>query len=220
VKVKFIPADEYVEKNIPAPVPAKQFIPDWYKDIKANNKEKNLKHCIPFLDAMTDGYIQTSWTDIYVNKDVSGNIEITTSQQQEVVGKRDKTDLKIGEEFYNSEFLWKRYWCPVFPKGYSGLVCHPVNRLDLPFYTISGIVDFDGFVPIKVGNIPFYIKQDFTGLIPAGTPIFQIIPIKREEWVSEKVQYSDKLWNNAIAKREKSENTSYKKLFWNKKRFD
>jgi hypothetical protein len=35
------------------------------------------------------------------------------------------------------------------------------------------------------GNIPFFIKEGFTGIIPKGTPIAQIIPYERQEWISK-----------------------------------
>jgi len=31
-KIKFVPGDPYALKNIPAPIPSKEFIPRWYKD--------------------------------------------------------------------------------------------------------------------------------------------------------------------------------------------
>ena len=34
-------------------------------------------------------------------------------------------------------------------------------------------------------NFPFFIKEGFTGLIPYGTPIVQIIPFKRDDWKSK-----------------------------------
>jgi hypothetical protein len=65
---------------------------------------------------------------------------------------------------------------------------HPLNRTDLPFYTLSGIVDSDNYM--GEGKVPFFIKKDFTGIIPAGTPIVQIIPIKTDEvWKSEKAEH-------------------------------
>jgi hypothetical protein len=63
------------------------------------------------------------------------------------------------------------------------MISHPANRFDLPFTTLSGIVDSD--TALHEGNLPFFIKEGFEGLIPKGTPIFQIIPFKRENWKSE-----------------------------------
>ena len=52
----------------------------------------------------------------------------------------------------------------------------------MPFKTLSAVVDSDSI--LTAGNIPFHIKQDFTGIIKKGTPIFQILPFKRDNWES------------------------------------
>jgi hypothetical protein len=33
--------------------------------------------------------------------------------------------------------------------------------------------------------MPFFLREGFTGVIPAGTPFVQILPFKRENWTSE-----------------------------------
>jgi predicted membrane-bound spermidine synthase len=50
-----------------------------------------------------------------------------------------------------------------------------------PFTILPGIVDTDTYTaPV---NFPFVLNDiNFEGLIPAGTPIAQVIPIKRDEW--------------------------------------
>jgi hypothetical protein len=47
-----------------------------------------------------------------------------------------------------------------------------------------GIVDTDTYKsPV---NFPFVLRDPKTdGLIPAGTPLMQVIPIKRDEWQME-----------------------------------
>ena len=35
------------------------------------------------------------------------------------------------------------------------------------------------------GRVPFTISNNLTGLIKAGTPLFQIIPFKRDSWQSK-----------------------------------
>ena len=35
------------------------------------------------------------------------------------------------------------------------------------------------------GQIPFFIKKGFEGIIPKGTPFAQLIPFRKETWVSE-----------------------------------
>jgi hypothetical protein len=50
----------------------------------------------------------------------------------------------------------------------------------LPFFTLSGVTDTDTWGGSDVLN--FALKKDFEGVIPAGTPIVQIIPFRRETW--------------------------------------
>jgi hypothetical protein len=96
---------------------------------------------------------------------------------------------------------------------------HPLNRVDLPFITISGIIDFDKSIHAPIGNIPFFIKKGFTGTIPAGTPMFQMIPFKREDWKSENQTYSDIFWQKKLNER-KGIADIYKKKVWQKKSYE
>jgi hypothetical protein len=47
----------------------------------------------------------------------------------------------------------------------------------------SGIMDTDMWK--HAGRIPFFIRKDFEGIIPKGTPFAQIIPISRDDWEKE-----------------------------------
>ena len=40
-------------------------------------------------------------------------------------------------------------------------------------------------------SYPFLIRKGFTRIIPAGTPYAQIIPFKRENWISEIIEEED-----------------------------
>ena len=127
--------------------------------------------------------------------------------------------MPIDESFHKIEFTWERHWAVLLPKGYSGLVVHPLNRIDLPFYTLSGIVDFDMYNHSKIGNLPFYLKKGFTGIIPKGTPMYQIIPIKRNDWIAKEEKF-DAIESYKKYKVRASILHSYKKLFWQKKGFN
>lgn len=49
--------------------------------------------------------------------------------------------------------------------------------------TVAGIIDNDKInLP---GTMPFFIKEGWTGILPAGTPYAQMIPFLREDWKSE-----------------------------------
>ncbi len=125
--------------------------------------------------------------------------------------------------FYPLEFIWKIHWMPKLPKGWSALMTSPSNRLDLPFRAFTGIVDSDLFYGMgfnEGGNFPFYINKDFEGIIPIGTPMYQIIPFKRENWKSTVLKYNqeDSLKKYRNVRRHFA--NGYRKEHWQKKMFE
>jgi hypothetical protein len=56
----------------------------------------------------------------------------------------------------------------------------PVHR-DSVFTILDGVVDTDTYTaPV---NFPFVLNDiKFEGMIPAGTPMAQVVPFKRETW--------------------------------------
>lgn len=231
-KIIFIPSNKNAELTIPAPKPAKLYIPEWYKNIPAINEKNikvdnngvpnvNTKNCIPFLDVLTSGYIQETWTDIHIDTDEDGYVIYNQSSMTSlsIMGDRDKKDLPISQYFYDFEFVWHQFWMPKLPDGYSCLYVSPLNRVDLPFYTTSGIIDNDKLVYNSGGNIPFYIKKGFKGIIPAGTPMYQMIPFKRDSWKSDFEEYNDEKAYSGSTYLRKNFIASYKKRMWSKKDF-
>jgi hypothetical protein len=230
MKIEFIPASKEVELLVEPPRPAKLLIPDWYKksipfDFKKpvfeNNQIANtgVKMCMPFFDATSGGYIQKTWTDIHIEPQDDGSVDYRYAQYPEILGHRDKVSVDIGSGYYNVEFIWKRQWTVRLPKNYSILITHPHNRLDLPFTTLSGLVDSDKFYHTSIGSIPFYIKKEFKGFIPAGTPMYQIIPVKRESWESEIVEFNE-VDNLKLNHKIKSKfYGAYREMFWTKKEY-
>lgn len=176
------------------PQSAKKYIPDWYKDaerfvggkMKIVNGAGNhgLKMCMPFIDALTIGYIATLWTDIVVEQTQLGP-RLQWRVGPDPLEKRPRTNqtLPTPPGHDDDHYAWKTIFNIETPPGYSILITHPLNRHDLPFTTLSGVVDSD--MTMARGNLPFFLKSGFEGIIPAGTPLFQIIPFKRENWTSE-----------------------------------
>ena len=209
--------------------PAKNHIPDWYKKIPKwkNNKiydvengfNNTLKQCMPFLDAFTTGYVVTLPHDIYVTNNngvpfLSWKDSKYPPQSRDSVA--DSNLVPFGH--FPMEFVWNFSCATLVPKGYSVLITHPLNRHDLPFTTLSGIVDGEMIMHTK-GNVPFYIKQNFEGTIPQGTPIAQLILFRQETWKSKK--------QSGLIKKGEIYNSSsmstligwYKKTFWTHKKY-
>jgi hypothetical protein len=177
-------------------VSSKLNVPDWYKktsktydgELSLLKNNKTIKYCTPFLDALISGYMIETPCDIQVTKngDYSA-LEFVKTDLPDPIGVRDAIiaeNLPRGPEHTLDNFFWAVRTGFRTPKGYSILVTHPLNRIDLPFTTLSGIIDADQ--GIHGGKFPFFLKRDFEGIIPAGTPFAQMIPFKRDSWTSEK----------------------------------
>lgn len=227
-KIYFGRTYEYIDY----PVPASTKIPDWYKQAPrlihgdrpmVSNKERDsnlgIKYCIPFLDTLTTGYVALLWQDLVVVRGVNGP-SFEWANEPDIVDGRNGLGfetLPIPEGHGEKQFIWQQPFSVKVPPGYSVLYTHPLNRYDLPFITLSGIHDSDSVLP--PGNFPFYLKEDFEGVIPAGTPLFQIIPFKRDNWVAIG---SEKVSREGINRSLKSTTMLagfYKKHMWKRKSY-
>lgn len=187
--------EQWVLEHTPAPSPAIQELPRWYKEIKPfhgnskfviENRTTNatVKKCVPFLDYISAGYILKTWCDIYVtDKTVLHEKFVSTSGIQPIMDHpREQIDgLPIDDSYESRVYKWMGAWTITTPEGYSVLVL-PIQPSDNPFMCLPAVVDTDAFLtPL---NYPFVLKKDFRGLIPKGTPYAQVIPFRREEWES------------------------------------
>ena len=240
-KIKFIPNSEFTEKVELPPVNSSSLIPDWYKktprfingdkpynDFIQMHKDAHssgnlrdihmtLKNCQPFIDTFTSGYMIRLPASILVYKDELGNSIVKWSTEFDVIDSQDNRILggfKAPDGYFPQFFRWQNMWIVETPSGYSSLFTHPFNRFDLPFITISAIIDTDKHPNSVI--IPFFIKNDFEGVIEEGTPIAQVLPFKRDNWESsvEKTnnssRYSSSLVKTALIR-------AYRKKFWTKK---
>jgi hypothetical protein len=230
-KVKFVPKSYEAELLVPKPLPANKYMPDWYKkmpvfknnkiEIDSFNGRANLtaKACVPFSDSFSMGYIVETWCDINIESgEDEESINYAYSSSPQIIEHRDSTTNNWSDSYYKMDFAWKLQWIPQLPSGYSMLYTHPFNRPELPFLSLTGIVDSDRFNYEGGANHPFLIKKGFSGIIPAGTPFLQMIPFKRDNWASEFEDHNEKNQLKAILPR-KYFWGGYKKMFWNKKVF-
>jgi hypothetical protein len=72
--------------------------------------------------------------------------------------------------------------------------------------------------------MPFFLKEGFSGLVPKGTPYAQIIPIKREDWTSEHMYYTNQeMYDRHVETTDKYRipyGGVYKQKTWEKKNYD
>jgi hypothetical protein len=214
------------DKNLPYFDKTSEHIPKWWKDgntfvpgIKPF-ENKAMKLCMPFLDALTIGYVIPTPCDIVVQV-VDNKIKFIWPDGPFKIEKRNSSHnatIPTPAGHYQDQYTWSLNTLLELPKGYSALYTHPLNRHDLPFTSLSAIVDLDETV--AEGALPFYLKAGFEGLIPQGTPFVQVIPFKRENWVS---QEDDSLYNKAIYANNNTMSVLsgwYKKNRWHRKTFE
>lgn len=232
-KIKFI--NQHGDfQNTDKPVPAKTIIPNWYKNIKPySNEDKNfyfdhtigmitnitVKKCVPVMDVITSGYLITTYCDIEVRKDFDGSPAFVwpiPTKGFDIIAFHDSKQA-IGHPSSNTPRIpkFKNIWGIQTPPGYSCLFMPPAHH-DTPFNILPGIVDTDKFVAAV--EFPFVFKdKDFSGLIPRGTPVAQVIPFKRDSWESE---YSSIPFNTLTNHLRSFFVDGYRKLIWSKKHYN
>lgn len=229
--VKWNPVSEIVSQVLSPPKPARMYQPDWYKKIKGFhggvpdfNEEGmhngTLKHCVPFFDAMNAGYILESWQEIRFDVLESGEIKYYYPTEPQIITHRNNQSIDMGLDYHPVEFTLIPPWQPELPNGWSMLYTQPLNRPELPFFFVGGIVDSDIFKTTRPNsNLPFYLKKSFSGTIPIGTPLVQMIPIKREDWVGKGQVFDEAKHRKENFKIDRVFWGGYKKFAWSKKSY-
>lgn len=237
------------------PAPVKRHMPQWFLDkekFKRNkdgtfyltmftdpegkqsvHRQPSWKACPAMLDIFMAGYYLFTPCDITFKKNDSLPYpEVEYDEKwRHVAPAKSFCEMRGAEEGlptpegYNEyTFVWRINWYFEVPKGYTILMTHPINIPNLPFQTISGFADASNPYMIS-GNYPFYIKKDWYGTIPAGTPYAQLIPMKAESWSSEINHYSIEETTKMIEEKQKNYVighgiTKYKELDWIRKEYD
>ena len=238
MKVKFKPYSKLAEDVLTPPQPAKNFIPQWYKDTPmyigtdttpgishGNRKAANttIKACSPFLDALTFGYIWCLPVDLEIRKNYEGQPYYFRWRTDGVfltehtINQAPLLPKPLGGEQFVMKWMFD--FVISTPPGYSTYFTHPLNRHELPFRTFSGVVDTDKFD--KPVHFPFQLMDlhDDINIIKKGTPVVQIIPFKRESWDSQTERFDELYTKKTTFEHYANIVRSYKERFWSKKSF-
>jgi hypothetical protein len=183
--------DDFITK----PKPSSHVIPDWYKQTESYrggtkglterlNTNGTIKKCMPVFDAMTAGYILSTAADIFVKQENGKPVFYWSNHNMIEFHEFSQGGLHPSIQDQDGDLpKFINHWAIKTPKGYSTLFVAPFHRKEI-FAIFPGVVDTDEFnTPV---NFPFMLKDlTFEGVIPAGTPIVQVIPFKRESWQME-----------------------------------
>lgn len=239
MKITFTATNDFAQNILEIPKPSKSFIPQWYKDAPRFIDEKynkpeipdeggdtnnvTFKSCAPLLDALTYGYTVSLPLDVQLRNRNGSYLFNWRTEQAFVTSHSGNQHVGLPTPLDHQGFVMK--WSFDFiiktPPGWSTFFTHPLNRMDLPFTTFSGIVDTDKYnspvqFPFQVKSIP----ENNSIIIERGTPICQLFPIKRESWTSEKKNFDPIQFQKDSFNFKGKIINSYKKFFWQKKFFN
>jgi len=202
---------ENLEKICP-PVPARQFIPEWFKKIKASEygDRSNVKLCPSFMQYFSMGWVMPLWCDLQMGIDSVGNVFW------------ESPHAKFRFEFHR-EYQYKNHlpqkeqdqlacvikpispWHVKISKGWSLLQLPMTYYFNDDWYVLTGIIPasiwhetnhqiiikknfFKGIKPTNEKHDSGNIKR----IIPKGTPLAQYIPIP-DDYTGEVVEETEEL---------------------------
>lgn len=207
-------------------VPATKTTPSWYKntnsyfgltmEINDGVVNETIKKCMPVFDAMTAGYIIKTYVDVYVTQ--VNDLPYYQWPSFEPIDFHLNDQAPLHPNYKNAPYpKWISPWSIKTTPGYSCLFVSPMHHENKIFTILPGIVDTDKYIsPV---SFPFTLNNiQWTGLIPAGTPIAQVIPFKRDSFKMEFGNHNNikEINKNVVGLRSLIFN-SYKKQFWSKK---
>ena len=157
-----------------------------------------VKRCPPFVDAMTSGFLIPLVCDVRVeNGEFIWDSDLppggVVSFARSPIGIHDAVQVAGTPLFDADRFLIKfhSFWTIEAPQGWSLLFTHPANRFDLPFTTLTGLVDSDRYSDGWINFPAHWHDVNFSGVLPKGTPIAQCFPVKRQAWVAQIAAFTD-----------------------------
>lgn len=220
--------DETLRDVFPEPKRSSKYLPEYYKKLSSqsdtNPKSGTAKRCVPFMDAVTAGYIIPLWSDVYVTAD-NGEIELTFPDNLPINeslghhGYEQLEDHPASDTPYGKDFMkFINPWIVETPPGVSCLFTTPLNHFETRFKLIDGIVDTDNYY--NQVNFPFiWTGGDGEFFIEKGTPLVQVIPFVRYDFNDYEITTIDYQRNEkTLALLGTVLKFGYKKYFWHKRK--
>ena len=186
--VQFLVEDRF-EGVFPPPVPAVKAFPEFFKNLSpflddADPQSSTAKRCLPFVDAMSFGFIIPLWADLQVRAeggDITAEFPQHMPMSSSISGHPERQ--LAGHPFSDSPlsssaFKLHNPWTINTPDGWSCLFVPPINHFERRFQAISGSVDTDNYY--NEINFPMiWTGGEGNFLIKRGTPFIQVIPYYR-----------------------------------------
>ena len=179
---------------LPRPVPARDALPGWLREMAPRAPSsvhqrsiRTVKQCPPFVDAMAHGFLILLPCDVTVE---AGQFRWDWPLPPLTLHQHPRAPLSfhVPEQLAGSPLAhgarsaikFNSFWTIELEPGWSLMCVHPVNRADLPFRLVSGLVDADRFTDAGINFPAVWLDADFAGVLPRGMPIAQCYAVPRE----------------------------------------
>lgn len=184
IRFRCEPADQGV---IAEPLPAAKVMPDWFRRLppvdksvqSATDSGITIKRCMPFLDALTTGWILPLAATVRLDiRDGGRTVEAGWDFDRVMVSNHGAHQVAGNPREPRPPCKFHNYWTIRTPPGWSCLFLPPLNRAPAPFECLAGVVDTDTYAaPV---HFPFFATApEGLHVVEKGTPLVQIIPFRR-----------------------------------------
>jgi hypothetical protein len=173
------------------PKPAKNFIPQWFKDIPSSIPG-TVKGCPSFPDYFSQGYIIPMWADVKLNFDGdTWNWKTPTNDiKWETHGNEQLLDY-VTPNFngVDGQFVFKTIcpWRIITPPGWSVLQLPLFYHFNQEWSVLPGVIDTD--VYSSINQQVLYHGDGNQIIINRGDPLVLYIPFKRSNKLKHSVRY-------------------------------
>jgi len=185
--------DPALADHLPRPVAARGMLPDWLRRMPATAPSqvhgrdiRTVKQCPPFVDAMAYGFMILLPCDVRVER-AAFAWDWDIPEPATAGHPRAPLSFHVAAQFPDTPFArdgqaalkFNSFWTIELEPGWSLFATHPVNRDDLPFRVLSGLVDADLFHDGGINFPALWTDADFCGVLPRGTPVAQCFAVPR-----------------------------------------
>lgn len=185
--------DPALEPYLPRPLPARAALPDWLRQMPPRAMSsthgaevRTVKQCPPVIDAMSYGFVIPLPCDVEVR---DGALRWAWDVPAPLVHAHPRAPVSfhVPEQVEGTPLhragqtvvKFNSFWTVELEPGWSLFATHPANRDDLPFRTLTGLVDADRFSDVGILFPAIWTDPDFEGKLPRGTPVVQCFAVPR-----------------------------------------
>jgi hypothetical protein len=189
--ISIINGIENIEECLPKP--AKNFIPQWFKDIPSV-ADTSVKVCPSFPDYFSQGYVLPMWCDVKLKNDG----ESWSWQTPDAVFSWSSHDnnqfLDYTKPNFNgidANFVFKAEcpWRVITPPGWSVLQLPLFYHFNKEWSVMPGIIDTD--IHHEINQQVLYHCNNKEIIIKRGDPFVLYIPFKRSNKLKHEIRYKN-----------------------------